>query len=93
MPSVSGFAITRTTLVAGTTTEIRAARDCQRVSIGNATPDDLKVYTIKDDETAQMKITAGYWEDFELQRTSFLKEQIAFWVNAVVGGDVVVKWL
>lgn len=92
MPS---FVIDRRTLVAGVSTAITPPRDAGKVKIGNATADDLQVYTIPNDSTAMSIVPAGFQDEINLGELGkrFAKVDIAFWLIAVQSGDVVLKWL
>lgn len=88
------FAIDRRALVAGVSTAITPPRDATKVKIGNASPDDLQVYTIQNDSTAMSIVPAGFQDEIALaEGKRFAKVDIAFWLIAVQSGDVVLKWL
>lgn len=90
------FAIQRKVLTAGVSTPITAPFPCSGVVVGNATPGDVQVLSQTTDATQYLIITAGYEHMFQspgghLFRFDFA--EIAFYLNSVAGGAVVLTWL
>jgi hypothetical protein len=87
------FAIRRVSLSAGVTTLVYPPRECQDVSIGNATAGDLTVYTTPDDVTAYLIVPASFERLITVRRHLFRVGQAAFWLKAAQSGDVVLIWV
>lgn len=91
------FVIQRRTLTAGAETEVKPPRACQTVTIGNASADDVKVYTAAGDDANNYAIVgAGYEKQYPPlpgAGCQFDPYQVAFYLKSAVGGSVVLTWL
>lgn len=65
--------------------------DVARLSVGNATADDVKLYSRRGDDTAYLVIVSGYERTLSLARPSKPGEVIC-WLKPVVDGEVVLLW-
>lgn len=95
----TAFTIKRMPLAAGVDTAIFPPYPCSAVTVGNATPDDLRVYTTLGDDTTYLGIASGYPYTFTL---TLFKNQLygpgdysspAFWLRALQAGTIVLTWL
>lgn len=86
------FRITRLTLVAGVKTPVSPPIVAQNVTIGNGTAGDLQVHTTNDSDLEYLVITSQYERTIQLNRSRFSFEAVAFWLNSVAGGTVVIQW-
>jgi hypothetical protein len=86
-------AIRRVTLVADVTTPIYPPREAQDVTIGNATPGDVVLYSTPDEPSAFLVIAAGFERQLTVRHIHFRSGQVAFWLTANNDGEVVLIWV
>ena len=82
----------RVTLTATTATAVNPPFDCKNVEIGNATPDDLRVYEDPNDATTYFVVPAGYAKTLSLKDAAFRNKETAFYLYAVQAGTAVLIW-
>lgn len=86
------FRTQRVTLAAGVSTPVIPPVAARTVEIGNASPDDLKVYSASGDEGTFFVITAGYAKGIDLNQFRFDPNLVAFHLKAVQDGVAVLVW-
>ena len=82
----------RVTLTANVAQAVTPPSACIGVEIGNATPDDLKVYEDPSDESSYFVIAAGYAKVLAAL-TPFDPLWPAFYLKASQNGTVVLIWM
>lgn len=93
MADAAAFSARRVTLGAGVTTLVRPPREATACTILNGTAGDLTVYSTPDDAAAFVIIAAGYERQIATGGTRFQQRDIAFWLNSVGGGLVILLWV
>ena len=93
MADSPALAVRRVTLLAGVTTPVYPPRECHDVTVGNATVGDLTIYSTPDDASRGLIVAAGYERNLTVRAHYFRSTEIAFWLNAVSAGDVVLTWI
>lgn len=85
----------RVALVAGEITRITPRIDAHRVSIGNATADDVRIYGDGTDSANYVVVASGFERvlDTKESRVRFSRFNVAFSLNAIAGGTVVLEWM
>lgn len=79
-------------LTALTATVVYPPINCRAVEIGNATPDDLRVY--RDPTTADYFIVpSGFNKPIDLKTARFSSDVPAFYLYALQAGTAVLNWL
>jgi hypothetical protein len=87
------IAVRRVALVAGVTTVVYPPRECNDVTIGNATGNDITIYSTPDDATRGLIVADGFERQITVRGHHFRSTQPAFWLKAVASGDVVLTWV
>lgn len=87
------FTTRRQAVTAGTSTPIVPPVAARIVKIGNASPDDLKVYSTSADETTYFIVSAGYEKEIDLKQYRFDTNGVAFYLKAVQDGTAVLIWI
>lgn len=82
----------RVTLAANVATSVTPPVVCQLVEIGNATPDDLRVYEDPTDDTTYFVVPSGFAKPLDLSQHRFDPTAIAFYLKAVQAGTAVLIW-
>lgn len=82
----------RIALLANVATAVSPPGCCQVVEIGNATPDDVKVYEDPTDESTYLVIVSGYAKLIDLKQHRFRPDEVAFYLKAAQAGTVVLLW-
>lgn len=83
----------RVAVVAGVALAVKPPAHARIVKIGNATPDDLKVYEDPNDESTYFVIAAGYEKEIDVKGYRFDPLQTAFHLKPVQSGTAVLIWL
>jgi hypothetical protein len=82
----------RITLAAGIAQAVYAPKACNKVLIGNASPDDLRVYEDPNDAATYFVVAAGYEKVLE-QLIPFNPAAPTFYLYGVQAGTAVLIWL
>lgn len=86
------FSTQRVSLLAGVSTPVKPPISARAVEIGNASGDDLKVYSALGDESSFFVVSAGYAKHVDLFQHRFDSYQVAFYLKGAVDGTAVLVW-
>lgn len=81
-------------LAAGVITALIPPYRCARLQIGNATPDDLRVYSQLADNTQYEVVVAGTWSNpYHCDGENQFSPSQFLYANAIAGGTVRLRWM
>jgi len=83
----------RVALQAGVATPVYPPSGVRGIYIGNATPDDLRVYEDPNDDTTYFIVAAGYEHPPIVMSVCFDPSLIAFYLKATQAGSAVLIWV
>lgn len=87
------FKTQRVSLLAGVSTPVRPPISARQVEIGNASGDDVKVYSENGDEATYFVVSAGYAKQVDLFQHRYDSYQVAFYLKSAIDGVVVLVWV
>lgn len=96
MATSQAFWIDRITLAAGVKTPVYAPRISQACNVGNATADDVKVYSHHgetDDSSHYLVIATTFERQLSAGKNVYRRDEPAFWLESTPGGLVILIWL
>lgn len=87
--------VQRVQLAAGSVVGIVPPAVAHKVTVGNATADDLRLYDQNQDLTQYVVVGSGFERELKSDdgRHLFNPNAVAFYVNAIAGGSVVLQWI
>lgn len=81
-------------LAAGVVTPLVPPYRCARLQIGNATPDDLRIYSQNLDLAQYEIVIAGTWSNpFQVDGDNQFSPSQVLYANAIAGGTVRLRWM